>query len=417
MRKIVLAFLVGVFYHDGMNANNVVNEASSVMDTIVVAAERYKLYLPLLRGKKVGLLVNATSRANDQHLVDFLLSKNIDVRMIFAPEHGFRGDKGAGEAIIDGMDKKTGLPIISLHGRNKKPTAVQMQQLDVVIFDIQDVGVRYYTYISSMHYLMEACVENKVPLLILDRPNPNGDYIDGPVLQSELKSFIGMHPIPIVHGLTVGELAKMINGEGWLLQGEKCDLTVIKVDNYNHDSIYSLPVKPSPNLPNDLSVRLYPSLGFFEATSVSVGRGTPWPFQVLGYPNSKMGAFSFTPKTISGSWSDLNYAGKKLYGQKLAANDPSTIKIKHHASQGIDLSYILAWKKMFDEESLKLINRPLFMDKLSGTTLFKQQILENISEKKIKLSWKIGLQEYQKIRKRYLLYPDSQYMKAFDRED
>jgi len=385
---------------------NVQGEISARHQQIVVGAERFSEYLPLLSNKRVGLLVNPTSMVKDQHLVDFLLTKNINIKMIFAPEHGFRGDKGAGEMVLNGRDKKTNLPIVSLHGEIRKPSKVHMQQLDILIFDIQDVGVRFYTYISSMHYLMEACAENGVPLIVMDRPNPNGDYIDGAILELGLKSFVGMHPIPMVHGLTVGELAKMINGEGWLHGKQQCDLTVITVDRYNHNKRYSLPVKPSPNLPNDLSVRLYPSLGFFEATPVSVGRGTPWPFQVLGYPNKSMGSFSFKPKLISGSWSELNYAGEKLFGQNIA-EEINSVSLK----PGIDLSYLLNWKQQFNAQKLTLITRPDFMDKLSGSIDFKNMINRNNSAKKIKSSWKLGLKEYQQIRKKYLLYSDSDYIK------
>jgi len=385
---------------------NVQCEISASHQQIVVGAERFNEYLPLLSKKRVGLLVNPTSMVKDQHFVDFLLSKNINIKIIFAPEHGFRGDKGAGEMVLNGRDKKTNLPIISLHGKIRKPSKTHMEQLDILVFDIQDVGVRFYTYISSMHYLMEACAENNVPLIVMDRPNPNGDYIDGPILEPKLKGFIGMHPIPVVHGLTVGELANMINGEGWLPKKQRCDLTVIKIVNYDHNKRYSLPVRPSPNLPNDLSVRLYPSLGFFEATPVSVGRGTPWPFQVLGYPNESMGTFSFKPNAISGSWSELNHAGQSLFGQNIAEEiDSITIK------PGIDLSYLLNWNKLFDNQQLTLITRPSFMDKLSGNIEFKNMVNRNMSAEKIKSSWDIGLIEYQQIRKKYLLYADSDYVK------
>ena len=412
MRKIVFIYISIIFIAAG--ALRASENTNFNAEKIIVAAERDDLYLPLLRNKRVGLLVNPTSMVGSQHIVDFLLSKKINIKMIFAPEHGFRGDKGAGEMVLGGRDKKTNVPIVSLHGKIKKPNKSHMQQLDILVFDIQDVGVRYYTYISSMHYLMEACAENNVPLIVLDRPNPNGDYIDGPILQPQLKSFVGMHPIPIVHGLTVGELAKMINGQGWLSGGIKCDLTVIKVKNYTHDSTYSLPIKPSSNLPNDLSISLYPSLAFFEATPVSVGRGTPWPFQVLGYPNKMMGEFSFIPKSITGSWSQLNHAGKRLYGQKITSDRRSKKTENTWQNQGIDLSYILAWKKHFDEEGMKLITRPSFMDKLSGTIEFKMQVLANMSARKIKLSWQRDLRTFQIMRRKYLLYKDSSYMTRFE---
>ena len=385
------------------------DKTSKTIQNIVVGAERSSEYLSLLDNKRVGLLVNPTSMVKDRHLVDFLLSQKIDIKMIFAPEHGFRGNKGAGETVLDGRDKKTNLPVISLHGKIKKPSKDHLRQLDIMIFDIQDVGVRYYTYISSMHYLMEACAEYDIPLIVMDRPNPNGDYIDGPMLEPQLKSFVGMHPIPIVHGLTVGELANMINGEGWLKGNQQCDLTVIKVANYDHNSRYSLPVKPSPNLPNDLAVRLYPSLGFFEATPVSVGRGTPWPFQVLGYPNKKMGTFSFTPKSITGSWSQLNHAGERLFGQDISVEIGSAL-----VKPGIELSYLMKWKKLFDSQALTLIARPNFMDKLSGSTKFRNMLNKNLSVEQIKRSWHPELKEYQKTRRKYLLYSDSEYARQFD---
>ena len=267
---------------------------------LVLGAYQFESYLPLLENRRVGMLVNHTSLVGNTHLVDTLQSLGVDIRKVFAPEHGFRGTADAGEAVEDGIDKATGLPLISLYGSNKKPGREQLADLDVIIFDIQDVGARFYTYISTMHYMMEACAENGKKLIVLDRPNPNGMYVDGPVLEPEFRSFVGMHPIPVVHGLTVGELAKMINGEGWLDNGVKCDLTVIAMDGYTHDSEYALPVKPSPNLPNQLSVQLYPSLCLFEATVVSVGRGTYEPFQQIGHPSFTDMPDSFTPVSIDG---------------------------------------------------------------------------------------------------------------------
>src|SRR5690606_1998595 len=252
-------------------------------ETIIPGADRTALYLPLLKDKKVGLVVNQTSvltQKNNLHLVDFLLGEGIAVQKVFVPEHGFRGEADAGEVVQNDTDRKTGLPLISLYGNQKKPTASALADVDLVVFDLQDVGLRFYTYISTLHYVMEACAENGKPLLILDRPNPNGDYIDGPVLKQGFTSFVGIHPIPTVHGLTVGELAKMINGEGWLSNGIRADVEVVPVQHWDHSISYSLPIKPSPNLPNDLSIRLYPSLCFFEGTGISLGRGTYFPFQV-----------------------------------------------------------------------------------------------------------------------------------------
>lgn len=361
-----------------------------------VAAERYKEYQSIIKNKRLGLVVNQTSMVKDQHLVDFLLSQKQTVNVIFAPEHGFRGKKGAGEVVANNRDIKTNLPIVSLYGKHKKPTQQHLKGIDLLVFDIQDVGVRYYTYISTMHYVMQACADNNVPLLILDRPNPNGDYIDGPVLDKNYQSFVGVHPIPMVHGLTIAELARMINGEGWLEGGKPCQIHVIKVQDYSHSKKYSLPIKPSPNLPNDLAVRLYPSLGFFEATNVSVGRGTDFPFQVLGFPDSSMGEFEFRARKISGSWSELNHSGSALYGRRLL----------RAPSQGISLSYFLEWRDKFAKQQRIFITRPSFLDKLAGQSKFRQQVENNWDEDSIRESWKAELLSFQKVRRRYLLYPD-----------
>ena len=241
-------------------------------------------YIPIIKGKKIAILSNQTSIVGNTHLVDTLLSLQMHIKRVFCPEHGFRGNADAGEHVKNYRDEKTKLPVISLYGSNKKPKVADMKGLDYVIFDLQDVGARFYTYISSLHYLMEACAENNVKLIVLDRPNPNGFYVDGPIREINFKSFVGVDPIPVVHGMTVGEYAQMLNGEDWLTEGEECNLTVIACDNYSHSDFYSLPVKPSPNLPNMTAVYLYPSLCFFEGTIVSVGRGTMFPFQVMGYP-------------------------------------------------------------------------------------------------------------------------------------
>ncbi|MBV1910691.1 MAG: DUF1343 domain-containing protein [Kangiellaceae bacterium] len=361
-----------------------------------VGAERIASYLSIIKDKRLGVVVNQTSMVGSQHLVDLLIEKEMRISRVFAPEHGFRGDKGAGEIIDSKVDKTTGLEIVSLYGENKQPQPDQLKDIDLLVFDIQDVGVRYYTYISTMHLLMESCAKENKPLLILDRPNPNGDYIDGPVLESRFRSFVGMHEIPLVHGLTVGELANMINGEGWLKSGKRCDLKIIKVANYDHATQYYLPVKPSPNLPNHQSIRLYPSLGFFEATPVSVGRGTDWPFQVLGYPNSAMGEFEFKTRAITGSWKDLNHTGEKLFGMKLESKN----------NRGINLDYIVNWKAKFDLLDMEIISRPFFLNKLAGSEQFAQMLQNKESAIDIKRAWADDLVSYQKLRKQYLLYPD-----------
>lgn len=363
---------------------------------VVVGAERFDIYLPWINDKNIALMVNQTSLVKDKHLVDALIEQKVAIEMIFSPEHGFRGDHGAGEKVLDGIDSKTGIKLLSLYGKQKKPTAKQLKKIDVMLFDIQDVGVRFYTYISSMHYLMEACAENNIPLIVLDRPNPNGDYVDGPMLDLNYQSFVGMHPIPLVHGLTVGELAKMINGERWLKNGAQCQLMVVPVLNYNHQTTYSLPVKPSPNLPNDLAVRLYPSLALFEATDVSVGRGTDYPFQMLGYPDKSFGDFVFKPHSITGSWSRLNYAGESLYG----------IRFNNEDSSPFTLKYFLEWNHKFGNNNKHLISRPDFFDKLAGSDKLRKQILAGESIDAIRKSWHKGLQQYLSMRKAYLLYPE-----------
>ena len=370
---------------------------------ILVGAERFEQYKPIIKNKRLGLVVNQTSMVKEQHLVDFLLGQQQEVSVIFAPEHGFRGNKGAGELVKNNRDIKTNLPIVSLYGKHKQPSLQHLKDVDMLVFDIQDVGVRYYTYISTMHYVMQACADHNIPMLILDRPNPNGDYIDGPVLNLKYQSFVGMHPIPLVHGLTVAELAQMINGQGWLNGHKQCQLNIVKVKGYSHSREYSLPIKPSPNLPNDLAIRLYPSLGFFEATDVSVGRGTDFPFQVLGYPDSVMGKYEFKARKITGSWSQLNHAGATLYGQRFTKMPTG----------GIRLIHFLDWKNKLAKKGKSLITRASFLDKLVGNSEFRQQIENNWDEAQIRATWKAELASYQKLRKAYLLYPDHENVLRF----
>ncbi|MBK3516791.1 exo-beta-N-acetylmuramidase NamZ family protein [Carboxylicivirga marina] len=359
-----------------------------------LGCERMEEYLPLLKDKKVGLLVNHTSLVGETHILDTLLSREVKVTKIFAPEHGFRGKADAGEHVKNNVDSKTGLPVISLYGKNKKPSNEQLTDVDVVIFDIQDVGVRFYTYISSMHYMMEACAENNIKMLVLDRPNPNGDYFDGPVLEKEFSSFVGMHPIPVVHGLTVAELASMINEEGWLNDSVKCDLLTIQMENYRHDLVYALPVKPSPNLPNDLSIRLYPSLCFFEATNVSVGRGTYMPFQIIGYPDSTFGEFSFTPQSIDGMSKHPPQQDKICYGIDLR-EEP----LNHRFS----MNYFLQFNRLFHDD--ELVTNVRWFNLLAGNSSLLSKIKDGWTEEAIKNSWSDELAAYNILRKRYLLYP------------
>jgi uncharacterized protein YbbC (DUF1343 family) len=369
---------------------------SSSGKTIIPDSSQPNEYLPLLSGKKVGLVVNQTSMVNNVHLVDFLLSKGISVKKIFVPEHGFRGEVEAGETIENSEDPKSGIPIISLFGKNKKPTDENLDGLDILVFDIQDVGCRFFTYISTLHYVMEACAEKKIKLIILDRPNPNGDYVDGPVLKPEMKSFVGLHPIPVVYGCTIGELARMINGEGWLAKGFKCNLKVIPVKSYSHTDIYELPVKPSPNLPNYLSVRLYPSLCFFEATNVSIGRGTTFPFQVIGYPDPSFGSFSFIPVSIKGMCKIPLHQNKKCFGIDLRNEK----KIPRFT-----LKYFIDFYNRFKNPD-QFWNSEKWIGQLSGDPNLYNQINNKLSEDEIRESWQPDLEKYKIMRKRYLLYPD-----------
>ncbi|WP_428983654.1 exo-beta-N-acetylmuramidase NamZ family protein [Psychrosphaera aquimarina] len=373
---------------------------------VLVGAAQVDKYLPLLEGKAVGLVVNQTSQVNQQHIVDLLLSHGVNIKYIFAPEHGFRGDHGAGEKVSSSKDPKTGIDIISIYGKNKKPTADVMNSLDVMIFDIQDVGTRFYTYISSMHYVMQAAAESNVKFIVLDRPNPNIMYIDGPILEDEFRSFVGMHPIPILHGLTVGELAQMILGEKWLTIGlesaeqqtkdlmSRLDLTVIPVANYSRETPYSLPVPPSPNLPNDLSINLYPSLCFFEATPISIGRGTDLPFQVVGHDKINQGNFKFTPKANPHS------APYPKLEEKLATGETFTSS----NVRGLELSIFMNWYQLFDKAGVEFFERPEFMDKLAGTDKIRTSILAGQTAEQIKQQWQAGLQNYLAKRKPYLIY-------------
>lgn len=374
---------------------------------IIVGANQTEAYLPILQGKRIGIVANQTSVIFHEiatshnslrteqytHLVDSLVSLSIDLKKVFAPEHGFRGTADAGEAIKDGVDTKTNLPIVSLYGDNKKPKPEQLKDLDLVIFDIQDVGARFYTYISTLHYVMEACAEAKIPVLILDRPNPNGHYIDGPILQSEHKSFVGMHPIPVVHGMTIGEYAQMINGEQWLNKGLQCELHIIKIKNYDHKKAYSLPIKPSPNLPNDQAINLYPSLCFFEGTNVNAGRGTDTQFQVYGSPllDSKLFKFQYTPKSNEGA-KYPKHQGKVCYGEDLT---------KFNKLDALNLSWLI---KAYNNTNNKSEFFNAFFTKLAGTTQLQKQIEQGLSEKDIRQTWEEGLEKFEETRAKYLIY-------------
>ena len=366
---------------------------------VETAAARTGLYVNLLKVKNIAVVANQTSvifkeiynkKQEARHLVDSLLTLGIEVKKVFAPEHGFRGKADAGEVVKDGFDTKTGLQIISLYGKNKKPSATQLKGIDIVVFDIQDVGARFYTYISSLHYVMEACAEAGIPVIILDRPNPNSHYIDGPVLEAKHTSFVGMHKVPVVYGMTIGEYGKMINGEKWLKNGIQCDLKVIPLKNYNHQTKYSLPIKPSPNLPNDKSINLYPSLCFFEGTNVSAGRGTEMQFQVYGSPYITKSSFTFTPQANEGS-KYPKYKKQRCFGEDLR-----TAKNLNK----LDLSYLL--KAYQQNTSKEFFNN--FFTKLAGTERLQGQIEQGLSEKEIRKTWVQDLISFKKIRKKYLIY-------------
>jgi len=370
-------------------------------EKIVVGANQTEQYMDLLKGKNVGIVANNTSVIfkngdpgnNYQHLVDSLLSLDINITKIFAPEHGFRGMEDAGAIITDGRDSKTKISVVSLYGKNYKPSPANMENIDIVIFDIQDVGVRFYTYLSTMHYVMEACAENGIPVIVLDRPNPNGHYIDGPVLQEECKSFVGLHPVPIVYGMTIGEYAKMINGEKWMKDGVQCDLTVIPLQNYNNYSIYNLPLRPSPNLPNDKSINLYASLCLFEETNVSCGRGTEMQFQIFGSPFLPKDTynFEFTPQPNFGSKTP-KHLGQECYGLDLSeVGNLNSLNF----SWLIDAYNATAEKDKFFDDAFY---------ELAGTYELKLQIQQGLSFEEIKLTWQEGLTAFKKIREKYRIY-------------
>lgn len=367
---------------------------------LLTGAERTTDYLPILKGKNIGLVVNQTSTIGPIHLVDSLMRLGLSIKKIFAPEHGFRGSADAGEKISDSKDTKTGLPIISIYGSKKAPDKADLEGIDLLIFDIQDVGTRFYTYISTLHYVMLSCADNKVPLMVFDRPNPNGHFVDGPILDMAYQSFVGMHPIPIVHGLTIGEYASMINGENWLGLNKKCSLQVISCLNYNHSMVYDLPIPPSPNLPNMRSIYLYPSICFFEGTPISLGRGTNKQFQVLGAPNMNAGDFTFTPESKPGAMNPPQL-GKLCRGVDLSNLDERAIK----KQKTIDLSYLIQFYKEYPEKQSFFLPG-LFFDKLAGSAKLREMIQADYTEQQIKDTWVPGLNAYKQTRKKYLIYED-----------
>lgn len=361
-------------------------------------ADRAELYLPLLKNKTIAVVTNQTGILKDRSfLVDFLVKNNIKIKSIFAPEHGFRGDADAGEHVKNGVDVKTGIPIVSLYGNNKKPKPEQLKGIDLVVFDIQDVGARFYTYISTLTYVMEACAENKVEVMVLDRPNPNDGFIDGPILKNQWKSFVGLHPVPVVYGLTIGEYGKMVNGEKWLKNGIQAKYTLIPMQNYHKNQRYGVSDRPSPNLPNDKAINLYPSLCFFEGTQVSVGRGTDLPFQIYGSPFTKNLSYQFTPKPNFGA-KDPFLNGKLCYGENLS-NYPKDLR-------ELNLDWLIKAYKNYKNPEQDFFLKNLWFDTLAGTDELRKQIIAGKTAEEIKTSWKKDLENFQKIRGKYVVYED-----------
>jgi uncharacterized protein YbbC (DUF1343 family) len=399
MKGLIFIFLISISFAQCGNSKISTSSQPPKSDrkvsskSLLVGAEQLDILLPKIKDKKVALVVNYTAMVGKTHLADTLLSRGVQIKKILGPEHGFRGNAAAGEYVKDGVDTKSGLPLISLYGNNRKPTAEQLADIDVVVYDIQDVGVRFFTYIGTLHYVMEACAENGKKLIVLDRPNPNGSYIDGPVLLPAHKSFIGMHPVPVVHGMTVGEFAQMINGEGWLEGKKKCALEVVPLKNWNHQDEYSLPLRPSPNLPNDQAVKLYPSICFFEGTNLSLGRGTQFPFQAIGHPDLKNFPFQFTPVTIEGVAKNPPQENKLCYGLDLRQVE---------IPKKIELHYLLETYKAFPDKENFFIP---FFERLAGNTTLRQQIKDGLTEDQIRASWQKDLDAYKEMRKKYVLYP------------
>ena len=373
--------------------------AQKLPPPVTVGAERMELLLPTLQGKRVALMVNQSSLVGSTgtHLVDTLLSQGINIVRLFVPEHGLRGKVDAGKNVRSGVDEKTGLPVVSLYGQRKRPIPEMLADIDLLVFDLQDVGTRFYTYISSMHYLMEACAEEGKTFVVCDRPNPN-DFIDGPILEPDCRSFIGVDPLPVAHGMTVGELALMIDGERWLRGGNTCHVKVIPMAGWSHGDPYELPVRPSPNLPNSRSIELYPSLCFFEATIMSVGRGTSKPFQAIGYPDKRFGSIVYTPQIKLGEDSNPRHKGKLCYG-----TDYTSVSLP---KRQIALGPLLDYYRKVDSLGLQLINQRQLFDLLAGTKKLRQQLSSGLSEEEIRASWQAGLKDFQAKRARYLLYTD-----------
>lgn len=366
------------------------------LQAVVTGAERTELYFPALMNKRVALIANHTSVIGNTHLVDSLLASSITVAKVFAPEHGFRGEAEDGTYIDSGIDSKTGVMVVSIYGQQRKPSGRDLEDVDIVVFDIQDVGARFYTFISTMSLAMEACAEAGIPFMVLDRPNPNGFYVDGPVLEPAYSSFVGMHPVPVVHGMTVAEYAQMVNGEGWLANGIRCDLGTVPMLNYGHSTLYHLPIRPSPNLPDMASVYLYPSLCFFEGTIISVGRGTPKPFRIIGHPDYTPGNITFTPVEIPGASINPPHKNRLCKGFDLS-----------HLANSILLNKKLYLQPLIDAYDFSKDGEPFFtpyFNRLAGSSVLRTQIEAGMTEEEIRASWHDDLERFKKIREKYLLY-------------
>ncbi|HPQ20798.1 MAG TPA: DUF1343 domain-containing protein [Saprospiraceae bacterium] len=403
MKTLLLLFLLVFQINTCQQSNGITTQSTQIKtdindSDIIVGAERIALYHPLLEGKKVACVVNHTSMVGKMHLVDTLLQLDVNIIRLFSPEHGFRGEADAGEKVSDNIDSKTQLPVISLYGNHKKPTTEDLKDVDIVLFDLQDVGVRFYTYISTLSYVMEACAERGIPLIVLDRPNPHMNYLDGPVLDPKISSFVGLHPVPVVYGMTIGEYATMVNEESWLKNEVKCELNIIPCKNLYRNSYYKIPISPSPNLPNMKSILLYPSLCFFEPTVVSVGRGTDHQFQQIGYPDYKNHGYSFTPMPNRGA-KDPKYNGKMCYGEYLGDQTLGALNDAHQ----LNLNWLYQYYQN-SELHEQFFTNPEFFDKLAGTDELRKQLLDGKSIDEIKRSWRAGLENFKPLRFKYLMY-------------
>ena len=404
-RIIFIVFLLMAAVTDLSAQHDLFNEKDTKSKALVVGAARTDQYLDLIKGKHIALVINQTSRIGNRILADSLRDLGIDIKVIFAPEHGFRGDADAGAHVANATDPLTGIPIVSLYGKKQKPSADDLKDVDIVVFDIQDVGCRFYTFLSTLQYVMEACADNGKQLIILDRPNPNGNIVDGPVLDMKFKSFVGISKIPIEYGLTLGEYAKLVKGENWIPNADKLNLKIITCENYDRNLRYKLPVRPSPNLRNDRAIFLYPSLCMFEGTNVSVGRGTDFPFEVIGSPYTTMdSSFSFTPISRPGA-TDPPFKGQVCKGYDLRKYNPEIAHMLSTEMKGVNLKYILKMYALTTDKE-KFFSSPDFFDKLAGTDELRKQIIAGKTEPEIRATWQAGLREYKALRKKYLLYKD-----------